>query len=182
MYVIPQTKVLFLGEIGQFGGILGNHQRKSSWKMHEEQFEDENDPAMTLMQPCSTRGLLCPLAWEALCCHTLSSPRVSPNLTFLLSCLWWGSRFIFSAPLFLANNLPFLQSCFYPASLLNMVVLLWWLHFFFSSKHSLLQPLLFHKSLPLPTPFFTISQYAAGFIISEGCRSLGGGFDFKIQT
>lgn len=43
-HVMPETKALFLGEIGQFIGILGNPQCKSSWKMCEEQFKDEADP------------------------------------------------------------------------------------------------------------------------------------------
>lgn len=57
MYVIPETKVLFLGEIGQFGGILGNHQCQSSWKMREEQFKDEKGPAVTLVAALQHSGL-----------------------------------------------------------------------------------------------------------------------------
>lgn len=71
MQVIPETKVLFL-EVGQLGGILGNGQCKSPWKMWEEQCKDGKGPAMS---PIS---------------HI-------------------GSRFIFSKPLFLSNNLPFLR-------------------------------------------------------------------------
>lgn len=64
--------------------------------------------------------------------------------------LYFPRHFLFQI-LSLSSTFP--QSFFYLVSVLDILGLLWWPHPFFSSKSSLLQPLLFHRSLSLPTPF-----------------------------
>jgi len=102
--VIPETKVLFLGEIEQFGGNSGHQQYKSSQKMCEEQRQNEKGPAMTPVAPLQNSGRALSSAGEAPCCQTFSFPCASSRLRFFSSCLWWDSRWIFSKPLFISNK------------------------------------------------------------------------------